>query len=39
MKSLGKGKVVHIFNPRIRSKHISEFKVSLGQSKFQIEAW
>jgi hypothetical protein len=37
-KILGPGKIVHAFNPR-RSKQISAFKTSLGQSKFQIQVW
>jgi hypothetical protein len=37
MRSLGPGMVVYIFKLRSRSKQISEFKASLGQSKFQIE--
>ena len=39
MESLGPGKVVHTFNPGDWGKEISEFKVSLGESRLQIQAW
>jgi hypothetical protein len=39
MKSLGPGKIVHAFNPRRLRPGISEFKVSPGQNKSQIQAW
>jgi hypothetical protein len=39
VKSLGPSKVLYAFNPRRLRQGISEFKVSLGQSKFQIQVW
>jgi hypothetical protein len=39
MKSLGPGKVEHVFDLRRQGKLISDFKASLEQSKVQIQAW
>jgi hypothetical protein len=41
MKCFGPGKVVYAFNPRRQRQglEISDFKVSLGQSKSQIQVW
>jgi hypothetical protein len=38
-RSLGPVKVVHAFNPRRLRQGDSDFKISLGKSKSQIQEW